>query len=110
MNALLILYAGNFAANPGNMSGFAFQPVFEGKNSFQMAYEQAIQFPGVGKTVLLVSQGDFSCIAGAQVEHRDFWTRRSLLEKIAQLQEGFDFAYFAFADCPFLDPSLAAAL
>ena len=104
MNAILILYG-------ANMSDHVFEPLLNGKNSFQMAIEQASKFPGVGKTVLLASlNDDFSNLAGIEIEKRESWTRKSLLEKIAQLQEGFDLAYFVFADCPFLDPALAQAI
>ena len=103
MNALLVLYA-------GRLSNEAFQPLFNGKNSVSLAVEQAKKFPNVGKTVLLASQGDFSFLNGVEIEQRDSWTKRSLLEKIAELQSGFDIAYFAFADCPFLDPALAGSI
>ena len=103
MNALLVLYA-------GNLSGEAFQTVFNGKNSVSLALEQGKKFPGAGKIVLFASGGDFSGLEGVQIEKNDAWTKRSLLEKTAELSAGFDAVYFAFADCPFLDPALAAAL
>jgi spiro-SPASM protein len=103
MNALLILYA-------GRLSNEAFQPLLNGKNSVSLAVEQTNKFPGVGKTVLLAQGGDFSFLNGVEIEQRDSWTKRSLLEKIAELQAGFDIAYFAFADCPFLDPALAGSI
>jgi spiro-SPASM protein len=103
MNALLILYA-------GHLTNEAFQPLFDGKNSVSLAVEQAKKFLGAGKTVLLAQRGDFSFLNGAEIEYSDSWTKRSLLEKIAGLQTGFDIAYFAFADCPFLDPSLAGSI
>jgi len=103
MNALLILFG-------GCLSSEAFQPVLDGKNSVALSLEQAKKFPGVGKTALLASRGNFSFLNGVQIEQRDSWTKRSLLEKIAELQAGFDCVYFAFADCPFLDPALAGAI
>ena len=103
MNALLVLFGGRLTCG-------AFEPVIDGKNSVSLSLEQAQKFPGVGKTVLLASQRDFSFLNGVQIEQRDFWTKRSLLEKIAELQAGFDCVYFAFADCPFLDPALAGAI
>jgi spiro-SPASM protein len=101
MNTLLILYA-------GNLSGTAFEPIFDGKNSFQLAVEQAKKFPGVGKTVLFArANTDFPDLTDIQVEKKDRWTKRGLLERISELQNDFDLIYFAFADCPFLDPVLA---
>jgi len=108
MNNILILYA-------GNLTHHAFQPILNGKSVFRLSIEQAAQFPGVNKTALLVSP-DISGIhehleqQKVQIEQRETWTKRNTLEKIAELQEGFDLAYFAFADCPFLDPILAGKM
>ena len=104
MNALLVLYA-------GHLSREAFEPVFEGKNSVSLSLEQAKNFPSVGKTALFVSADyNFSDLTGIQTVQRDCWTKKSLLEKIAELQKGYDCIYFAFADCPFLDPALAGMI
>ncbi|MDR3019526.1 MAG: spiro-SPASM protein [Treponema sp.] len=107
MNALLILYGGNLSAE-------AFEPLFEGKNSVLLCIERSLKFPGVGKTILFASQGDFSFLnasgASLQIEQRDSWTKRSLLERISELQAGFDCIYFAFADSPFLDTALALSI
>ncbi|MDR0503067.1 MAG: spiro-SPASM protein [Treponema sp.] len=108
MNALLVLYS-------GNLSDEAFEPVFEGKNSVFLAIERAKMFPGVKKTVLFTCADiDLNGITGVEVEKADSvlksWTKQSLLERISVHQAGFDCVYFAFADCPFLDPALAGAL
>jgi spiro-SPASM protein len=104
MNALLILYA-------GNLSGAAYEPVLDGKNSVQLAIEQAKKFPGVGKTALFVSENaDFSGLTDIQIEKKDRWTKLSLLERISGLQADFEFIYFVFADCPLLDPVLAGKI
>jgi len=99
MNNLLVLYAGNLPSH-------AFEPLFNGKNAVELSVEQAKKFPGVKKTVLLASGGDFSFLNDVEIEQRE-WTKRSLLVKISELQSDFDCIYFAFADCPFLDPALA---
>jgi spiro-SPASM protein len=104
MNTLLVLYA-------GNLSGAAFEPVFDGKSSVQLSVEQAKKFPNVRKTVLFTSANvDFPGLADIQTEKRDLWTKRTLLERISELQEDFELIYFAFADCPFLDPVLAGSI
>jgi len=105
MSALLVLYA-------GNLSKQVFEPVFNGKNAFELCIEQARKFPKVSKIVLFTSSDinfDFN-IDGIKIEQRESWTKRSLLEKIAEHQDGLDLAYFTFADCPFLDPVLTEAL
>jgi spiro-SPASM protein len=103
MSALLALFA-------GNLSPQAFEPVLNGKNSLSLTVEQAKKFPSVGKTALFTSVGNFSFLENVQIERRETWTKRSLLETIANVSAGFDCTYFAFADCPFLDPSLTAAI
>ncbi|MCL2441886.1 MAG: spiro-SPASM protein [Treponema sp.] len=107
MNTLLVLYG-------GNLSNEAFIPVFEGKNAVEKTLERAKMFPGVGKTVLFVSSGDFSFLNrienNIQIEFNEYWTKRSLLEKIAEHQTDFDNVYFVYADCPFLDPALAGSI
>ncbi|MDR0301612.1 MAG: spiro-SPASM protein [Treponema sp.] len=102
MKALSVLFGGRLCKE-------TFEPVFNGKNSISIALEQAKKFPGVEKNVLLAPLGDFPFPDGVQIEQKD-WTKRSLLERIAELQAGFDCIYFAFADCPFLDTGLAGAL
>jgi len=93
------------------LSGEAFEPLLNEKNSFYLSIEQARKFPGVQKTVLLASDGDFYILDGVEIERASApWTKRSLLEKIAGLEIGFDCVYFAFADCPFLDPVIAGAI
>ncbi|WP_461252422.1 spiro-SPASM protein, partial [Treponema sp. R8-4-B8] len=54
--------------------------------------------------------GDFSGFTDIQVEKKEKWTKKSLLERISELQTDFELIYFAFADCPFLDPVLAGKL
>jgi len=108
MNSLLILYAGNLTLH-------AFRQVFNGKNAFQLSVERAAQFPDVNKIVLFLPSNitgipDYIDTQKVQLEQRDLWTKKSVLEKIAELEAGFDLTYFAFADCPFLDPALADSL
>ncbi|MDR1839258.1 MAG: spiro-SPASM protein [Treponema sp.] len=109
MNAILILFG-------GNLSGEAFEPLLNEKNSFYISLEQAKKFPGVKKTVLLAPSENFNNLDlnnldGVEIEQAAApWTKRSLLEKIAGLEAGFDCVYFAFADCPFLDPAIAGAM
>ena len=109
MNALLVLYA-------ANLSDEATEPVIGERSSLSLAIERSRSFPGVGKTVLLtgpsrlpnvVSPGDGIVIESSD----DPWTVKAMLEAIASHSgESFDLTYFAWADCPFLDPALAGRL
>jgi spiro-SPASM protein len=109
MNALLVLFAGNLS---GEAVEPAVQPLIDGKNSLILALQRGQSFPGVGKTVLLTGpEEDFPPVPdGICVEKRDSWTVKTLLEAIAAHSVDFDFSYFAWADCPFLDPELAEKL
>ncbi|MDR2479367.1 MAG: spiro-SPASM protein [Treponema sp.] len=102
MNALLVVFA-------GRLSGEALEPVIDGKSGFSLAIEQARRFPGVEKTALLGLSGvEYpGRTAGMECEQRDRWTKKSLLERMAELAAGFDLTYFVWADCPFLDSGLA---
>ena len=108
MRALSILYGGNLTEK-------AFLPLIKGKNSVYLAIEQARQFPGTEKTALFVSSDiDISFAEDIQVERRDVWTKKELLESISRLAVGsessFDCIYFAYADCPFLDIDLTGKM
>ncbi|MDR0315499.1 MAG: spiro-SPASM protein [Treponema sp.] len=105
MNVLLVLFA-------GRLSGEALEPLIAGKSSFSLALEQAQKFPGVSKTVLLAPvDGDLPLVpSGIQLEKRAVWTKKGLLDALASLSDGFDLTYFAWADCPFLDPVLAGKI
>ncbi|MDR2618583.1 MAG: spiro-SPASM protein [Treponema sp.] len=112
MRALTVLYGGRLAPE-------AFEPVNageeEGKNALVLALEKARRFPGTEKTVLLGLEG--AVYPGLPPESGAFsvvrepgWTKKSLLERLSLLSAGFDLTFFAWADCPLLDPGLASAL
>jgi len=104
MNALLVLYA-------GSLSNEALEILINGKNSLEIALERSRQFPSVGKIVLLAgSEGGLPVFEGIKIDKRASWTVKDLLEALSAHSEAFDLTYFAWADCPFLDPELAKRL
>jgi len=104
MNALLVLYA------PPGLSN-CMETIFNGKNSLEIALERSRQFPSVNKIVLLAAaEGSFPAYEGVQIDKKANWTIKDLLNALAIHSEGFDLTYFAWADCPFLDPELAKRL
>ncbi|MDR0602162.1 MAG: spiro-SPASM protein [Treponema sp.] len=107
MNAISFLYGGSLCSQ-------AFEPVFGGKNALSLALERAGRFPGVSKTVLLAGEGfSPSSVTGApdfELVTAPAWTKKSLLEAVSMREAGHDLVYFAWADCPFLDPDLAGAV
>jgi spiro-SPASM protein len=85
--------------------------LFDGKNSLEMTLERSRQFPSVGKTVLLATaESSFPAYEGVHIDRRASWTVKDLLEALAAHSEGFDLTYFAWADCPFIDPELTKRL
>ena len=76
-----------------------------------MALEAARRFPGAGKTVFFGLEGELPELPpGVEAVIRPSWTKKGLLEEISQAAAGYELIYFAWADCPLLDPALAAAL
>jgi spiro-SPASM protein len=87
------------------------ETIFNGKNSLEIALERSRQFPSIGKTVLLApAEGSFPVYEGVQIDKKANWTVKDLLNALAIHSEGFDLTYFAWADCPFLNPELAKRL
>ncbi|MDR1249842.1 MAG: spiro-SPASM protein [Treponema sp.] len=102
MKALAALYG-------GSLSPEAFSPSFSGKTALAMALERAACFPGVSALVLLGTEGEAypDLPAGATLVSRPAWTKKLHLQTLSELSEGYDLTYFAWADCPLLDPVLA---
>jgi spiro-SPASM protein len=103
-NAIAVLFG-------GNLQKAACQTIFSGKSAVDMALEKVVQFPYVRKTVLLTKE---NCLEGEkqgvlQIVQNN-WTKKTLLETLAQISEGVDMLYFVWADTPFLDIDLAGAL
>ena len=106
MKALSVLYGGRLEPE-------AFEKLLDttGDSSFSLALAAAGRFPGVEKTVLLCSEGEVPPnLKGVEALIRPSWTKKSLLEELSRLSSGYDFLYYAWADCPFLDHDLSAAL
>jgi spiro-SPASM protein len=105
MNALTVLFAGRLASQ-------AREPVFSGQSALSLALEEARNFPGTAKIALLGREGeDYSGVDSlGEVVLRPQWTKKTFLESLSVLSQGFDLTYIAWADCPFLDPALAGAI
>jgi spiro-SPASM protein len=110
MKALAFLYA-------GNLSPHALHRVFPGgKSAFGLAVERVRLFPGWEKTVILGREADFSAPPAEELPSRTElvllarWTRETMLETMSRLSQGYELSYFAWADTPFLDPELSAAV
>jgi spiro-SPASM protein len=104
MNALAVLYGGDLRPQ-------AFERVFPGgKSAFELALERVRLFPGWRKTLILGREGLPDPGEGVELVLKPRWTRRDLLEAVSRGSQGFDLSYFAWADCPFLDPELTGAV
>jgi spiro-SPASM protein len=102
MKALVALYGGSLGQE-------ALAPVFSGKTALAMALERAARFGDVAEVILLGTDGEAypGLGGGVHLVSRPVWTRKSLLQTLAELSAGYDLTYFAWADCPLLDPALA---
>jgi spiro-SPASM protein len=119
MRALTVLYGASLASQ-------AFQP-FAGcgeqgspaENAFVRALERARRFPGSEKLVLLAGEtlpSENSLTPGPELSgdiviiRRSHWDVSQLLKILSELSADYDFAYYAWADSPFLDPALAGRI
>jgi spiro-SPASM protein len=109
MRALCVLYGGRLEPE-------AFEKILPGgqgnENAFSLAFAGASRFPGVQKTVFLGLEGTQypDLPLNAETLIRPSWTQKNLLEELSRLSSGYDFTYFAWADCPLLDSDLTRAL
>jgi spiro-SPASM protein len=106
MKALTVLFGACLSAD-------ALVPVFAGKNALSLALERAKILPGTEKILFLgIDGGILPAALGekAEIRTRPSWTKKSLLDELAAQSAGFDLSYFAWADCPLLDPVLAGTL
>jgi spiro-SPASM protein len=105
MNALAVLYG-------GSLSQDALAPIFSGKTALALALERASGFPGASALVLLGREGEAypALSPGIRVVSRPAWTTKTLLQTLSELSAGYDLTYFAWADCPLLDPALAGRI
>jgi spiro-SPASM protein len=105
MKALAVLFAARLAPA-------AFEPLADGRDSVALAVEKARAFPEVSDVVILADERFIAspALGPVRVERAESWDKRGVLDRLAALSEGCDLVYFAWADCPLLDPALAAAL
>jgi spiro-SPASM protein len=107
MRTLTVLYGGTLAPQ-------AFEPVFMGQSAVSLAIKQAAAFPGSEKIVLLTKEAPLPDVSAAFLEEnkvsvlqKPAWDVSELLKTVSEASAGYDFAYYAWADSPFLDPALA---
>lgn len=103
MKTVVILFA-------GNASNFAFEPLFDQKCAVDCAINWATLVPNVAKIAILGNKNNQSALQNIKLPNQNLnfthifeekWTTALLLEKIAEISDGFDAAIFAFADAPF---------
>ncbi|MFA6506855.1 MAG: spiro-SPASM protein [Treponemataceae bacterium] len=105
MKAIAVLFAGRLAPA-------AFEPFLDGRSSLTLSVERARAFPDVCELAILADEA-FQIpadLGSVRVERSATYGKRSILDRIASLSDGYDLVYFAWADCPLLDPDLAASL
>jgi spiro-SPASM protein len=108
MYAITVLFGGALAEA-------AFESGFGGQSAFERALLRGAAFPGVQEVCLLVTDGaalpSFPALpVPLRLVRRAAWDNKTMLEAVAGASAGFDLCYYAWADCPFLDPGLAGAV
>ena len=89
--------------------------LYEGRHGNEMVpdtFFAAGNFPKSEKTVFFGIEGkEYPQLPpDIQVVYKSSWTEKNLMEELSRVSLGYDFIYYAWADCPFLDPELAASL
>jgi spiro-SPASM protein len=108
MNALMVLFGGYLQAE-------AFSGAFGGQSALDRSLLRGAAFPGVEKVCLFIREnGEPPPLPRLPVPlelvQRPAWDTKTLLDALSTVSGGFDFAYYAWADSPFLDPRLAGAI
>ncbi|MDR2417917.1 MAG: spiro-SPASM protein [Treponema sp.] len=107
MNVIAVLYGGALREP-------AYKTVFHGKSAFDLTLDRVRLFPAVNKVALLAPATPTLPLCAADEvilpPNGKQWTRKQVLNTLASLSEGFDYTYYAWADCPFLDAGLASAV
>ncbi|MDR1256649.1 MAG: spiro-SPASM protein [Spirochaetaceae bacterium] len=106
--AAVILFA-------GQLSEAALENAFDGRCAFSLALKKAASFPEALKiTVLAANDFDETLlprgIDSIELVREASWNTKNFLQALSKAGEGFGLSYFAWADCPFLDPHLAGTL
>jgi spiro-SPASM protein len=91
------------------LSALAFRPLVDGRSAFLRALDFARGLPGVTEVVLLLSR-PVEDAPGCRVVLRPAWTTADLMTEMAKAGEGAEDLFYFFADCPFLDAGLSAAM
>ena len=107
MKVIAVLYG-------GALRDPAYKTVFHGKSAFDLTLDRVRLFPAVNKVALLAPAASTlpQCAVDEVIlpPNGKQWTRKQVLNTLASLSEGFDYTYYAWADCPFLDAGLADAV
>ncbi|MDR2900876.1 MAG: spiro-SPASM protein [Treponema sp.] len=105
MNNLAILYG-------GQLNHFADLAVFNGQSALEAAITKMQSFPDVSKCIVLLSDDkNLKPLShNISIISKSVWTKKTLLECISKEGEGFDHTFFAWGDCPLLDPDITSAV
>lgn len=95
--------------NGTELRALAFRPLLDGKSAVDRSLEFARTLPGVSDVVVFLSRPT-PLPQGARPVIRPSWSVPDLLADMSAAADGFDNAFYFFADCPFLDSALAARM
>lgn len=87
----------------------ATRPLAGGPSALERSLAAARRLPGAPRVVLLTS-GAIEPGADIRVVRRESWTTSDLLSELAAAGSGHDDITYYFADCPLLDPRIAARM
>ena len=106
MKAPVVLFGGQ------PLSPYAFQPLIQDRSALTLAVERVRSFPQVSEVYLFLTDDIDEALlpSDCRVVRKKRWTVLELLENLSTVSEGQDLVYYAWADCPLLDPALSRTM
>jgi len=96
-------------ANGVSLTPHARQPLGGGASSLQRVAEFARRLPGLEKVLFLLPEG-VEAPPGSAAVRQSRWSLQEVLARLREEAQGCDQVFYFYADCPFLDPGLAARM
>lgn len=106
MKAPVILFGGQ------SLSSYAFKPLIEERSALSLAVERSRSFPYATEVYLFIQDDvDEDLLPpDCRIIRKKQWSLADLLDSLADVSRNQDLVYFAWADCPLLDPDLTRSM
>ena len=97
--------------NCTNFTKYGFAEIIDGKSSFETAVEYALSLEGVEKAVVIADRKDLEkfelLCSNVKIVDVDDFDSTVLFDILMRESEGYEYIYYIYGDCPFLDKNTA---